>query len=146
MLIIKAEIQHLNDLVPLFDGYRIFYRQISNNDAVKAFLKERLEKRDTIIFIAYIGDKAVGYTQLFHSFSSVAMKPIFILNDLFVDSNYRKKGVGVALMNKAKILCKELEYKGIGLQTETTNPAQHLYESLGWKKDSDLQYFWTNEH
>lgn len=48
-------------------------------------------------------------------------------------------------MNKAKETCKQLNYKGIGLQTENTNPAQFLYESLGWKKDPDLQYFWTNE-
>lgn len=58
---------------------------------------------------------------------------------------YRKKGIGVALLNKAKQLCREQKYKGLGLQTETSNPAQHLYESLGWKKDHDLQYFWTND-
>ena len=58
---------------------------------------------------------------------------------------YIKKGIGVALLNKAKQLCREQKYKGLGLQTETSNPAQHLYESLGWKKDHDLQYFWTND-
>lgn len=144
MTIIKAEIQHLNDLVPLFDAYRIFYRQESDLNAAKAFLKERLEKQDTVIFIAYSEDKAVGFTHLFHSFSSVSMQRLFILNDLFVDSTYRKQGIGVALLNKAKFLCKSLNYKGIGLQTETTNPAQHLYESMGWDQDQDLQYFWKN--
>lgn len=144
MTIIKAEIQHLNDLVPLFNNYRMFYRQKSDAEAANFFLKKRIEKQDTTILIAYNKNKAVGFTQLFHSFSSISMQPIFILNDLFVDSDYRKQGFGVALLNKAKLLCKTLNYKGIGLQTETNNPAQHLYESLGWDKDQDLQYFWKN--
>lgn len=145
MKIIKAESQHLNHLIPLFDAYRVFYKQASNLEATRAFLKERLTNNDTLIHIAYLDDKAVGFTHLFHSFSSVSMQPLFILNDLFVESFYRKRGIGVALLNQAKLLCKTLNYKGIGLQTETTNPARHLYESLNWKKDPDLQYFWINE-
>lgn len=143
MTIIQATTQHLDHLVPLFDGYRIFYRQDSNKQAAIDFLSERLTKQDAIIYIAYINDKAVGFTQLFPSFSSVSMQPLYILNDLFVDGNYRKQGIGVALLNQAKQLCREQNYKGLALQTETNNPAQHLYESLGWKKDTDLQYFWT---
>ena len=73
------------------------------------------------------------------------MQPIYILNDLYVNQKYRKQGIGVALLNRAKQLCRENKYKGLGLQAETTNPAQHLYESLGWEKDLDLQYFWTND-
>lgn len=143
MTIIQANIEHLDDLVPLFDGYRIFYRQDSNLKEARNFLKERLTKQDTITYIAYVDDKAIGFTQLFPSFSSVSMQPVYILNDLYVDKNYRKQGIGVALLNKAKQLCRDKNYKGLALQTETTNPAQHLYESLGWKKDTDLQYFWT---
>ncbi len=145
MKIVKAEIQHLDDLIPLFDGYRVFYRQSSNQNSARVFLKERLLKKDTIIYLAYVNNLAVGFTHLFHSFSSVSMQPLFILNDLFVMNSHRKQGVGLALLNQAKTICKELGYKGIGLQTETTNPAQNLYESLDWKKDLDLQYFWTNE-
>ena len=146
MKIIKATIHHLDDLVPLFNGYRMFYRQESDTKTAKTFLKERLTKQDTIIYIAYKDDKAVGFIHLFPSFSSVSMQPIYILNDLFVDQNYRKQKIGVTLLNQAKQLCIENNYKGLGLQTETTNPAQHLYKSLGWKKDTDLQYFWTNEN
>ena len=143
MTIIQASTEQLDHLVPLFDGYRIFYRQDSNTQRARDFLSERLTKQDAIIYIAYIEDKAVGFTQLFPSFSSVSMQPLYVLNDLFVDENYRKQKIGVALLNKAKQLCREQNYKGLALQTETTNPAQHLYESLGWKKDTDLQYFWT---
>ncbi|MCF6296125.1 MAG: GNAT family N-acetyltransferase [Flavobacteriaceae bacterium] len=145
MTIIKAHIEHLDLIVSLFDAYRVFYKRPSNKDAAKQFLFERLKNRDSIIFLALIENKAVGFTQLYTSFSSVSMQPIYILNDLYVTKEFRKQGVGVALLNKAKQLCRDNNYKGLSLQTETTNPAQHLYESLGWEKDPDLQYFWTNK-
>ncbi len=145
MTIIKAHIEHLYLIVSLFDAYRVFYKRPSNKDAAKQFLFERLKNRDSIIFLALVDNKAVGFTQLYTSFSSVSMQPIYILNDLYVTKEFRKQGVGVALLNKAKQQCRGNNYKGLSLQTETTNPAQHLYESLGWEKDPDLQYFWTNE-
>lgn len=144
MIIIKAETQNLKDLIPLFDGYRIFYKQTSNPEAAKQFLKQRLEKQDTLIYIAYSKDKAVGFMHLFYSFTSISMRPLYILNDLFVHKKYRKKGIGAALLNQAKEKAKQDDYKFVILQTEAHNPAQHLYESLNWKKDKDLHYIWEN--
>jgi GNAT superfamily N-acetyltransferase len=145
MKIIKAELKHLKDIASLFNAYRIFYKQESNIEAATVFIKKRLEKQDTIIYLAYSQEKAVGFTHLFHSFTSISMCPLFILNDLYVDENYRKKGFGLALLNKAKEKAKQDRYKFVVLQTETNNPAQHLYESLGWKKDKDLHYTWLND-
>ena len=144
MTIIQANLSHLDHIATLFDQYRVFYRQASDLEAAKTFIKTRLEQEDTIILLAYAEDKPVGFSQLFHTFSSVSMQPLFILNDLFVNETYRKQGFGVALLNKSKNLCKMHRYKGIALQTETTNPAQELYESQGWTLDKALQYFWIN--
>jgi len=145
MIIIKAHIEHLDQIVSLFDAYRVFYRKPSDKDTAKQFLFERLKNKESIIFLALVNDEAVGFTQLYPSFSSVSMQPVYILNDLYVTKKYRKQGIGVALLKKAKQLCRSNNFKGLGLQTETTNPAQYLYESLGWEKDPDLQYFWTND-
>jgi len=145
MTIIQATIDHLNDLITLFDGYRIFYKQESNKQAAKDFLYKRLTKQDTIIYLAYLDNKAVGFVQLFPSFSSVSMLPTYILNDLYVEKQYRKQGIGVALLNKSKEFCRENKCKGLSLETAKNNPAQYLYESLGWKKDNYLHYFWIND-
>jgi GNAT superfamily N-acetyltransferase len=144
MTIINAQIEHLEDLIPLFDGYRIFYKQDSNLSAEKHFLLERLKNKDSIIFIAYQKNIAVGFTQLYPLFSSVSMETIFLLNDLFVDANYRGKGVGEALINEAKNHCKNNKLKGLAIQTASNNPAQYLYQRLGFKKDTDLHFFWSN--
>ena len=145
MNIIKAQIEHLDLIIPLFDAYRLFYRASANPDRARQFLSDRIHNNESIIFLAMVNDEAVGFTQLYPSFSSVSMQRSYILNDLFVDERYRKQGIGVALLNKAKQLCRDNSFKGLALETETSNPAQRLYESLGWVKNSDLQYFWKND-
>lgn len=140
----KATLEHIALVAPLFNNYRIFYKQESNLEAAVNFLKERLTKKQSYIFIAFKGDKAVGFTQLYTSYSSVSLKPIFILNDLFVEANYRYKNIGATLLQKAQEFCLENEYKGISLETAIDNPAQKLYEKLNWKKDiNSFHYFWT---
>jgi GNAT superfamily N-acetyltransferase len=145
MKIIEANSNQVKDLAILFDAYRVFYKQESNIEAAKSFLLNRLKQKDSIIYLAYIDDKAVGFTQLYPLFSSVSMKPMYILNDLYVDSNYRGKGIGEALINKAKSFSKEKQIKGLAIQTAFNNPAQHLYLRLGFVKDTDLQFFWTSK-
>lgn len=145
MIIVKAELQHVPDLIPLFDGYRIFYEQESDYVRAKSFLTKRLKRNESIIYIAYEEEYAVGFTQLYPLFSSVTMQPMFLLNDLYVEDNYRSQGIGNMLIDKAKQLCKTLNYKGLAIQTAQSNPAQHLYERLGFVKDPDLHLFWKNE-
>lgn len=142
MTIIKADIHNLNDLIPLFDGYRIFYRQASDYSGAKTFLEQRIRNNESVIYIAYNNENAVGFTQLYPIFSSVSMQPMYLLNDLYVKKNYRGKGVGKALIDATKNLCCDLKYKGLVLQTESHNPAQKLYEREGFIKDPDFHYYW----
>ncbi|WP_347922216.1 GNAT family N-acetyltransferase [Pontimicrobium sp. SW4] len=144
MTIIKVTTEHLEDLIPLFDGYRQFYKQPSNIKKARTFLNERISKNESVIYIAYIDKQAVGFMQLYPLFSSVSMQPMYLLNDLYVDANIRNKGVGQQLIKAAEDLCIEKGYKGLGIQTEVTNPAQHLYERVGFVKDPDLHLFWVN--
>lgn len=144
MTIIKAHIEHLNDLAPLFDGYRVFYEQLSDLELAKQFLKDRIRNDESIIYMAYMDGEAVGFTQLYPLFSSVSLKPMYLLNDLYVKADYRGQGIGKALIDKAKALCEKEQNKGLALQTAIDNPAQKLYERLGFIKDQDFLYYnWT---
>ncbi|WP_222984418.1 GNAT family N-acetyltransferase [Flagellimonas meishanensis] len=141
----RADVLDLDKIVPLFDAYRMFYQQKSDKDAALAFLKERLEKQESVVFFALEGTQAAGFTQLYKTFSSVSLEPFYILNDLYVAPEFRKKGVGEALLNRAKTFCMEQNGKGLALETAVDNPAQKLYERLGWEKDTDFfHYFWKN--
>lgn len=143
MTIRQAQLKDLSTIAPIFDAYRIFYRQESNLNGAKSFLKSILEEDKSIIYIAYINNIAVGFTQLFPLYSSVSMQAMYLLNDLYVDSNYRKQGIGEALINRAKQLCLDEQQKGLAIQTAIDNPAQHLYKRLGFVKDTDLHFFWS---
>ena len=142
--IIRASFEHIHQIAILLDQYRVFYGQTSDIEATTRFLEERVSKNEAILFIAYVDEEPVGFTQLYTSYSSVSLQPFFILNDLYVLKKYRGSGIGEALLNKAKELCKEMNYKGLGLETATDNRAQQLYEKLGWKKDTAcFHYFWS---
>ncbi|MCF6307981.1 MAG: GNAT family N-acetyltransferase [Flavobacteriaceae bacterium] len=144
MKIIQATSKNLEQLLPLFEGYRTYYKQEQNAEAARSFLKNRLQLKDSVIFLAFDSNKkALGFTQLYPSFSSVSMQRVYILNDLFVSSEVRGKGFGEALLNHAKQFAIENNSKGLILETDIDNPAQKLYERLGWKKDEAVfHYTW----
>ncbi len=145
MNIKRADPSDLAKIAPLFDAYRVFYKEPSNPEKGKLFLQQRFESGESIIFFALEGSVPVGFTQLYKTFSSVSLQSFYILNDLYVKPEYRKKGVGEALLDAAKTFCKEQNGKGLALETAVDNPAQKLYERLDWKKDTDyFHYFWKN--
>src|SRR5579871_4383344 len=79
-------------LVPLFDAYRQFYRQPSDPERARRFLSEHFEHRSSVIFLAFQSGVAIGFTQLYPSFSSLSMARTFILNDLFVSPERNRRG------------------------------------------------------
>ena len=145
MEVYQATIKDLDGVSKLFDSYRVFYEQPSNIEAAKNFIQERLEKNDSIIFVAVKNGEYFGFTQLYPSFSSVSMRRLWILNDLYVMQGARKSGVGKKLLAAAKQLAIQTQAKGLSLQTAVDNvSAQALYESDGWKKDEKFLYYTLN--
>ena len=141
--IVRAERKDLEGVIPLFDEYREFYEADSDHAAARVFLTERTERDESVIFVAYARPRrAVGFTQLYPSFSSVSLKRLWILNDLFVRSDVRRGGVARALLERARQHAVETGAKGLILNTAVTNKAaQTLYESCGWtREDEFLQY------
>lgn len=132
------------DLVtPLFDGYRQFYRQTSDLPLCREFIADRLRRKDAVIFLAQQDGQALGFVQLYPAFSSTAGRPgrSWLLNDLYVVPEARGRGVGRALMERARRLGEETGARSIELATEADNrTAQALYESLGYRRDEVWVY------
>lgn len=124
-------------IAPLFDAYRRFYRQASDLPRGRSFIRARLDLKDSVILLALDQSGAVGFTQLYPSFSSVSMARIFILNDLFVAPEARGSGVGSALLAAAADFGRQAGACRLALTTETTNTvAQSVYERMGWVRDT----------
>lgn len=140
--IIEAGLEELDLVAQLFDQYRVFYKQPSNIEAASSYIRERMEKEESIIFLALEKEDThvkipLGFVQLYPTFSSVSMKRLWILNDLFVAPHERKRGVGRDLMNKAKEHAQGPNVQGLTLQTAVDNyTAQGLYESLGYQREN----------
>lgn len=138
----QATLKQLDDIAFLFDRYRVFYRQPSDLDSAKEFIRERLQQQDAVILLATQSDRPIGYTQLFPSWSSVSMKRVWILNDLYVLPQARNRAIAKALMNAAKDLAMETNAVRIILATEVTNTVgQNLYESIGYRKFEEFYHY-----
>ena len=137
----KAVLQDLEELTILFDAYRIFYKQHSDKEAAREFLKERLLRNESVIYVAYNENNAIGFTQLYPIFSSVSLKNAWLLNDLYVLPSARRSGVAEALLNVARKHGTDTGAKWLLLETAADNlPAQSLYEKNGWVKAEDIFY------
>lgn len=133
----------LDALGNLFDLYRVFYRQASNPAEAIAFIEARLAHRDSRIFVADRAGELLGFTQLYPSFSSVSMKRLWILNDLYVNESARKRGVGFGLLTAARDFARADNAKGLILATENINTtAQALYASFGFVKDTTFFHYY----
>ena len=142
MLVRRAGVGDLDDVAPLFDGYRQFYGQPSDLAAARAFLAERLRRHESVIFVAIADDVTLGFTQLYPSFSSVSVRRLWILNDLFVSPAARRGGVGRRLLERARDWAVETDAKGLTLTTAVTNSAaRSLYESCGWRRDDEFAHY-----
>ena len=141
MVIRRAKKNDLEELSVLFDKYRIFYKQSSDVKNGKAFLKKRMKREESVIFVAEERDKLIGFTQLFPIFTSVGMKRTWLLNDLFVNESARGMGVATKLLDAAKEFGRETNSKWLLLQTAADNfTAQKVYEKNGWIKETDIFY------
>ena len=143
-IVIQATVEHVDLVAPLFDAYRIFYEQPSDLVAARAYLLARLGRNESTIFLAMdeAGQEGYGFTQLYPTFGSVSMKPIWVLYDLFVALTARQHGLGRQLMETAHEFVRQSGGHKVSLATAVNNHnAQALYESLGYVRDTDFYYY-----
>ena len=141
LAIARATLDDLDGVVPLFDAYRRFYAQPSDEARGRAFLEARLRAGESVILIARDGERAVGFTQLYPMFSSVRTGRLWILNDLYVDADARRIGAGRALLDAATDFARADGAVGITLETTRDNAtARALYRAAGWE-EADTQWY-----
>ncbi len=139
----QAAIGDLDALVPLFDAYRQFYKRPTDRAAAREFLRERFKHQQSVIFIAHDDDgAAIGFTQLYPLFSSLTLERTFVLYDLFVMPSARRSGAARQLLRAAADYGRAVGAGALELSTATDNePAQRLYESEGWVRDTAFHVY-----
>jgi len=132
----RARAEHLDVLAPLFDAYRVFYEQRSDIDAARHFVTEQLAAGSSIFYLARAGERAAGFVRIYPVWSSIAVRPAWILEDLFVEPDLRGRGIARALMRAAQDHAAATGAREMSLETAVGNlPAQSLYESMGYERE-----------
>ena len=140
--VLRAERSDIPDLAVLFDEYRSLYGCHPDASAVGNFLAERIDRHESIFLLARAPHAASGFLQLIPIYSSVTLKRGFLLNDLYVRRDLRRKGVGKALLAAAAKLAVQSGASHMMLSTESSNEiAQALYRSAGWQRDDRFYFF-----
>ena len=141
-VVCRASCVDLDQLVPLFDAFRQFHEQPADLARAEEFLQARLEREESVIFLARQGQVAVGYTQLYPLFSSMRAAPIWLLNDLFVTPVARGSGAAPALLKAAESFARESGAASMVLSTCASNTtAQSLFARSGWVCDPDAREY-----
>ncbi len=142
--IIQIDRSQSDLVIELFDQYRVFYKKESDLALAKKFIQARLDNRESIIFVALDKTKPVGFTQLYPKYSSARAVKNWILNDLYVKADYRKQGIGEALIKTAMQFATQQEAVFVELSTAVDNfTAQNLYEQIGFVKQEPETDFYT---
>ena len=142
-----ATLADLPQLSHLFNLYRVFYRKKPDIEGAFSFLKERIQFRESVVFVAAEGDLLLGFAQCYPLFSSIRMKRILLLNDLFVLEAYRGRGISKALIKASQDLTKSTGASALLLETEKTNRiGNQLYPAMGFVlQGGSNHYLWENE-
>ena len=145
MRIVTATLEHLDLLAPLFVKYREFYGELPFPDSSRKFLETRLRRKESVIYLALADDdedKLLGFCQLYPSYSSLSLKRVWILNDIYVAEDARRQLVADRLLQTAKKMAKETNAVRMRVATSRDNEvAQKVYESIGFHEDSQFKNY-----
>ncbi|WP_378186624.1 GNAT family N-acetyltransferase [Aquimarina sp. W85] len=143
MNIRKAELKDSISLSILFDAYRVFYKKESDRKAALTFVEERILQNDSEFFVAETKEGIlVGFTQLYPLFSSTRMQKLWLLNDLYVNPEYRGQGISIQLIERAKQLVVDTKACGMFLETEKSNAIGNaLYPRAGFSLNTNSNYY-----
>lgn len=138
----RAAPADLDLVAPIFDAYRQFYGCSPDLETARTFLRERLDRGESVIFVAVSDGKGIGFVQLYPTFTSIGARRAWILNDLYVSPESRHRGIGRQLMESARQLAVETGAAWVELATARDNHvAQALYRSCGYVKDERFDRF-----
>jgi GNAT superfamily N-acetyltransferase len=138
-----ASTEHLDQLLRLYVAYRVFYGEAPEEQRATAFILDRLAQPSGRYFLAWSdSSSAVGFMHLMPSTNTLAMRPIWLLEDLYVDLPARGEGVASALLSFAEDFARSTGAERLTLATAHDNlAAQHIYKKLGYVREDQFWYF-----
>jgi len=143
----KVDRNNMEDFLLLIDGLARYENAVPPDEAAKRRLEiDALSSNPPYrAFVAYLGDRPVGYVIHYYTYSTYDGRRILFLEDIFVVENARKKGVGKELFSHSleeakKQGCCELQWAVLTWNEDAIG----FYERMGGKRQ-DLHIYSVNE-
>lgn len=132
----------LEDALPLIAAYQEFYRSEPVEERNRAFFARFVEPSDDGLLLgAWDGQDLVGFATLYWTFSSTHGADIVLMNDLYVASDRRGRGIGRALIAAALERVRARRAHHLEWFTAPDNhAAQRLYDSIGATRSEWIAY------
>jgi GNAT superfamily N-acetyltransferase len=138
----QAAADDLEALLPLVRGYREFYKQLHDSERERALMEAHLRDGKSAVYIAWEGDRALGFVQIFAYESTVTLASTLILEDLFVIPQARGNGIAARLLDRSVEHARAVEASGMFLETAADNDsAQRVYERCGWTREGHFMKY-----
>lgn len=127
------DIESIFNLIKALADYEKLSSEMTGNiDNLRKHLFEKPTYAEVII--AEIDEKSVGFALFFTNYSTFLTKPGIYLEDLFVLPEYRRQGIGKALLNYLINLATERDYGRVEWSVLDWNQsAIDFYEKMGAK-------------
>jgi ribosomal protein S18 acetylase RimI-like enzyme len=137
-----ASTAHLSELSRLYIAYRVFYGEAPEEERAEAFVRERVTQSSGRYFLAWNEHNAIGFMHLMPSTNTLAMRPIWFLEDLYVDVAARGQGVATTLLSYAEEFARSTGAERLTLATAHDNlAAQRIYKKMGYVREEHFLYF-----
>jgi ribosomal protein S18 acetylase RimI-like enzyme len=131
--------KEIESIITPFTNYMKFYDREIKEGKFKDYFQSIIEDERVFIYTANLDNRVAGLMVIYQTFSSFECGKILFLNDLWVEPEFRKLGVGHALMTEIKEIAKEKNCKRVDLQTDLINvKARALYEKNGMIADKEF--------
>src|SRR5918999_2506404 len=111
---------------------------------MRRFLADLARNGYAFVFVATVGDRMVGFIsgELREGSPTFLPKTWASVDDVFVEPEYRNRGMGRALLQSVKSWAQERGTDGISLQVAAANSrGRKFYEDLGFREISVYQVF-----
>jgi GNAT superfamily N-acetyltransferase len=137
----QAVLGDVEALLPLFEDNRQFRGHEAAPQASRVFLQERIGRNETVVFLAHEGDALIGFTQMYLTYSSLLLAPVFLIDELWVLAPYRKLGVGTELEAAAIEYATAAGAVRLSMSTSTGDAVpQSVYAAAGWMRSHNHVY------
>ncbi len=105
----------------------------------------------TLIFLAHVGENAVGIATCFRGFSTFSARPLVNISDLAVLPEWRGMGIGKRILAAVEDRARELGCCKVTLEVQENNQrARTVYQRAGFTRAvygetaGGVLYYWKN--